>query len=293
MMPVDIWRRIAAMGHELTPTVLADVRALYEAEQLAGADQPAIASDISYGPDPRHALDLYAEPSAAMQLPIMIWVHGGGFVRGAKAEPDHPYEAHMGRFAARNGFLGVVINYRLAPEHGWPAGGEDIARSIAWLKLNAAKYGGDSSRILLVGTSAGAAHIATYLQLNPDSSDVVGVVLLSGLYGYTPITDEMRDLLYFGRDPELHSARAAGPALERTNIPIFVSCAEFDPERFQLEFVGLLQGRLKIKGNLPVCYVAMGHNHFSQPYHIGTEDVRLSDEILAFSRQVLLNYGDL
>jgi triacylglycerol lipase len=283
MLAGDIRQKIAAMGHELSPSMLAEVRELYAADQCVVSDSSAIVRDLPYGPDPRHVLDLYGASPSREAMPIMIWVHGGGFVRGAKSEPDHPFEAHMGHFASRNGFLGAVINYRLAPAHGWPAGGEDVGRAIAWLRAKAESFGGDPGRILLVGTSAGAAHIATYLQLHPDTVDVAGVVLLSGIYGYTPPTDPARDLLYFGADPASHLQSSAAAALERSTVPMMVTCAEYDPQRFQVEFISLLEGRLKQKGKIPRGYIALGHNHFSQPYHIGTADTRLSDEIMAFA----------
>lgn len=278
MMAADIRRKIAAMGRELNPAILAEVRALYDAAQRAVSDSSVVTRDIAYGPDPRHVLDLYGASSNENAKPIMIWVHGGGFVRGEKSDPDHPFEAHMGHFASRNGFMGAVINYRLAPAHRWPAGGEDVARVVGWLKANAPRFGGDPERILLVGTSAGAAHIATYLHLNPNSADVAGVVLLSGIYGYTPPNDPARDLLYFGTETV-----SAAHTLERSNMPMMVTCAEYDPQRFQVEFVSLLKGQLRLRDKISRFYIALGHNHFSQPYHIGTEDTRLSDEIMLFS----------
>lgn len=272
---------IAAMGTQLGPDVLAGVQALFGDEQraLAASGTPPLV-DLAYGDHARQKLDLY-RPAGEGLSPILLWVHGGGFLRGEKSAPGHPFGAHIGHWAARNGLLGAIINYRLAPESGWPSGGEDVAGAIAWLKRNAARYGGDPDRILLAGTSAGSVHIATWLKLNPDPQEVRGAVLLSGLYGFTPLDD--RDTLYFG-DPSLYPDRMPREAVVGTELPLFVACAEFDPARFQAETLGLLQARLDRHGRMPRAMIVGGHNHYSLAMHLGTGDSRLADEILGFAR---------
>jgi triacylglycerol lipase len=273
---------IAALGREISPESLQGVHRLFEDEQLAIArTHRPTAVDISYGDHPRQVLDLYAPDRSDRLCPIFVWVHGGGFLRGDKGGGDHWPNAHAGRFAARAGYLGVVINYRLAPEHQWPSGGEDVGAVVDWLKRNAAPYGGDAERIVLVGTSAGAVHVSTYLQLRPQAEEVCAAVLLSGIYGFTPLND-VRDLSYYGADPARHAERLPLQAMVETSIPLLIACSEFDPARFQAEFVGLLQRRLERHGRLPRSYVASGHNHFSLAYHLGTSDTRMADEIKDF-----------
>jgi acetyl esterase/lipase len=281
--PSDERRAIAATGRELSPDMLAAVHALYAGEQARlAAGLPASVVDIAYGPHERQRLDVY-RPQQSGLAPVLIWVHGGGFVRGEKGSAERWPNAHAGRFAAAAGFLGVVINYRLAPGHGWPAGGEDVLAAVDWCRAHAAEHGGDVSRIVLVGTSAGAVHVATALQLRP-ALDVRGAVLLSGLYGLTGYEDS-RDLAYYGEDRALHSARAPLEALVATELPLLVACSEFDPPRFQAEWLGLLQRRFERHGSLPRAWYGSGHNHFSLAYHLGTADTRLADEIVAFARQ--------
>jgi arylformamidase len=271
---------IAALGTTLGPDVLARVQALYAGEQRALA-QTAPIGDLAYGPHPRQKLDLY-QPEGDGARPILLWVHGGGFLKGEKASPDHPFNAHFGQLAARAGFVGAVINYRLAPEHQWPSGGEDVGLALDWLRENAAQHKGDPQRIVLVGTSAGSVHVATWLKVHPDARDVRGAVLLSGLYGFTSL--DARDTLYYG-DPSLYPERMPREAIVKTDLPLFVVCAEFDPPRFQAETLGLLQARLERHGRLPRATIATGHNHYSMAYHLGGADTRLTDEILAFARE--------
>ncbi|QAY78112.1 alpha/beta hydrolase [Sphingosinicella sp. BN140058] len=269
---------IGAMGTKLGPGVLAEVQALYADEQRAlAAVEPA--ADLPYGAHSLQRLDLYPARGEGLR-PILVWVHGGGFLRGEKSAPDHPFNAHVGQLAARAGFLGAVIDYRLAPASGWPSGGEDVAGAVEWLKVHAAEHGGDPQRIVLAGTSAGSVHIATWLMQGADPA-VRGAVLLSGLYGLTPL--EERDTLYYG-DPALYSERMPLDALVATTLPLFVACAEFDPPRFQAETLGLLQQRLARHGGLPRATIVTGHNHYSLACHLGSADTRLTDEIIAFAR---------
>jgi len=277
--PVPEHIAIAAMGRVLGPAMLAAVYDLYREEQdRLAARQPVSAADLGYGDDPRQTLDLY-RPDGNGPAPILLWVHGGGFVRGEKRSADHPYAANVGRWAARHGMLGAVMNYRLAPDHRWPAGGVDVGAAVDWLAEHAAEHGGDRARIVVAGTSAGAVHVATHLRLRGSEAGVAGAVLMSGLYGLTPLDD--RDGVYYG-EADAYPTRWPREAVIETTLPLFIACAEYDPPRFQAETIGLLAARLERHGALPAAQIVAGHNHFSLASHIGTADTRLTDQILGF-----------
>jgi predicted esterase len=274
---------IAAMGTTLTPDMLGAVRGLFDASQQALARRmPVRAADCAYGSYERQRLDIYAAPDA-QDAPVLVFVHGGGFLRGDKGNDaaDGWPNAAVGRMAAEAGMVGVVINYRLAPDHTWPAGSEDVLAALDWLVGNVAQHGGDPNRIVLMGTSAGAVHVAGAIRLRPGLA-IRGAVLLSGLYGHTPL--DPRDMAYYGPQ-DRQAERAPGQALAETAIPLLVAVAEFDPTRFQAEFLGLMQARLDCHGTMPRGYVASGHNHYSMAMHLGSEDRRLADEILDFVRE--------
>jgi len=269
------------LGPAMGPEVVARVHAIFDQQQQQLVNQqPALECNIAYGRHERHQLDIYRPVNAEnnSRLPVMVFVHGGGFLKGDKGD-SHWYNANVGRLAAQRGCLGVVMNYRLAPEHMWPAGGEDVTSCVKWLKGNIAAYGGDASNLILIGTSAGACHVATWHQLNPDSEDVKGLVLLSGLYGITPLDE--RDQLYYG-DANKYSGRMPLPALLNCAIPLFIACTEFDPYRFQQEWAGLMRKRLTAQHRLDRGMLLSGHNHYSIAGHLGTSDTRLADEIMSF-----------
>ena len=271
-----IRRAIAAMGSQLGPDPLAQCRALFDAEQRRGAMAP-LAADCAYGDHPRQRLDLYGDRGGALR-PVLLFVHGGGFVQGDKGGADSWANAAVGWMAARRGWIGAVINYRLAPDHPWPAGSEDVAGAIAWLRAHVAGYGGDPARIVAMGTSAGAVHVAGMLRADP-APTLAGAVLLSGLYGHTPL--DPRDQAYYGA-PDLYAARAPGEAVAATRLPLLIACAEHDPARFQAEFVGLIADRLAQHGTLGRAMILPGHNHYTMAMHLGTGDTRLEQAIADF-----------
>jgi acetyl esterase/lipase len=266
------------MGTALGPSVVEACRALFDDEQRAlAARVSAVAVDCVYGPHARHRIDVYGGGQGGLN-PVVLFVHGGGFRMGDKGDGGSWQNAAVGRMAAEAGFVGAVMNYRLVPDAAWPSGAEDVLAAVDWLIANASEYGGDPGRIVLMGTSAGAVHIAGAIRQRPDLA-VAGMVLLSGLYGYTA-TDE-KDVPYYG-DPALYPDRMPRAALAATDQPLFVACAEFDPPRFQAEFTGLMQERLDRKGAMPRGYIASGHNHYSMAMHLGTGDRRLAAEICDF-----------
>ncbi len=278
----DSGAAIAAMGTTLGPDVLVACKALFDAEQRALADAvPALAVDCAYGPHERHRLDLYGTPGDAPK-PVLVFVHGGGFVLGNKGGPGEDWaNAAVGRMAARAGLIGAVINYRLAPDHRFPAGAEDVGATLAWLRANVGAHGGDPDRIVVIGTSAGAVHIAGWLALvaqgRGSTEGVRGAVLLSGLYGYTPL--DPKDERYYAPSDASQMPRAA---VVETALPLFAAGAQFDPPRFQAEFLGLMHERLDRHGAMPRGHIASGHNHYSMAMHLGTSDRRLETEILGF-----------
>jgi arylformamidase len=274
----DVAAQIRLMGRALGPDVLAQSQSLYAAAQhVLATPSHRIVEDCAYGEHPRHRLDVYRSERGS-GAPIVVWVHGGGFLRGEKRAADHPFSAHMGEFLARHEYVGIVINYRLAPECRWPCGGEDLHRVLEWLDQHPHVHGGDLNRIVLAGTSAGAAHIGTAFQIAPMPSTVRGAVLMSGLYGVTE--PESRDLLYYPDGDR--SAYRSTSALARSGKPLLITCAEYDPVRFQQEALGLATAVLHERQLLPSFSRIEGHNHYTAALHIGCGDERFCRQMLDF-----------
>lgn len=111
-----------------------------------------IKRDIPYATpaQERQVLDVYSPPHAK-NLPVVFWIHGGGWQVGDKSDVQIKPQAFMDR-----GFVFVSTNYRLLPKVDMDAIVRDIARSIHWVHDHIAEYGGDTDRLLVMGHSAGA-----------------------------------------------------------------------------------------------------------------------------------------
>jgi acetyl esterase len=108
--------------------------------------------DVAYAPtgESVHLLDVYRPRERPSACPVVLYVHGGGFRILSK-------DSHwmMALAFARRGYVVFVVNYRLAP-HRFPAALEDCSEAYAWVVANAERFGGDPSRVVLAGESAGA-----------------------------------------------------------------------------------------------------------------------------------------
>lgn len=98
----------------------------------------------------RQVLDVYA-PENVRQLPVVFWIHGGGWQAGDKTSVQVKPQAFVDR-----GFVFVSTNYRLLPHVEIDVIFRDIAQSIHWVHAHIAEYGGDPQRVLIMGHSAGA-----------------------------------------------------------------------------------------------------------------------------------------
>jgi acetyl esterase/lipase len=111
-----------------------------------------IKRDIPYAgeQDAKRTLDVYA-PAGAKGLPVVFWIHGGGWQAGDKTDVKLKPQAFMDK-----GFVFVSTNYRLLPEVDMGTLTRDVARSFRWVQDHISEYGGDPGRVLVGGHSAGA-----------------------------------------------------------------------------------------------------------------------------------------
>lgn len=154
-------------------------------------------------------LDLYLPQGVAGRLPVIVFLHGGGWSRGTRTTgPDFK------RFFAQDGFAVASIDYRLTPAITFPANAEDVKTAIRWLRANASAHNLDAGRVGLWGTSAGG-HLAAIAGLTPkgmfegddnlDQSSAVQCVL--DAYGPTMFT--LLDAQTQAEKAALHSPPAA------------------------------------------------------------------------------------
>jgi acetyl esterase/lipase len=246
----------------------------------------AVTRDLKYGPHERHALDVFTTRAVGAGKPVIVFVHGGGFARGAKRTEGTPFYDNVGLWAVGQELVGVTMNYRLAPASTWPSGIEDVTAAVAWLKANVARFGGDPSKIVLWGHSAGAAHVADYVANAAKrgvDAGIAGAVLTSGFYDLGTEISVWK--VYYGEDVATYAERSSLPGLVATNLPLLVTDAELDPDMFREETDKLAAARTAAQKPIERVHLA-GHSHISETYAVGTGDRSLSTPVLEFVRRV-------
>lgn len=144
---------------------------------------PHVAVEALVVPSPAGPIrcQLFAAPGPRHDRPVLVYLHGGGFTVGASEDTAYI----TSRIADETGMLVVSVNYRLAPEWPFPSGLEDVFAVFSWLRGHAGEIGGDASRILAGGDSAGA-NLAAAL---PHKARDAGVRPPEGVILLCPITD--------------------------------------------------------------------------------------------------------
>ena len=181
-----------ATGGETTPDGVDQPRAV-----TAGADtptptpiaRPATLTDLAYdNASASQRLDLYL-PAAAGPSPVVVYLHGGGWVGGDKASAD---DVALIAPLVEHGFAVVSANYRLATEAHFPAQLDDARAALAWVRANATRYGLDSARLGAFGVSAGA-HLAVLLGIVEGPTVVRSVVDWAGPVDLVDVRADMSD----------------------------------------------------------------------------------------------------
>ena len=151
-------------------------------ERGASAPPTPGTRELAYGADPKQRLDLLVPP-AATRAPLLLFVHGGGWLIGDKRTGAGVKAAHF----TQGGWAFASANYRLVPQATVEQQAADIAAAIAWARANAAAHGLDPDNIVLMGHSAGA-HLVAWVGTDPrylaaagvPIAAVNGVILLDG-----------------------------------------------------------------------------------------------------------------
>lgn len=246
-----------------------------------------VTADVAYGPDERHRLDIRRATvrNATEPMPVVIVFHGGGLVGGSKDAT-----AGTADFFASLGFVGVNSNYRLAPDHPWPAGPVDVGRAVTWLHDNVAGYGGDPDKIFVMGISSGALHSAGYALradlMPPGTARAAGAILMSGPYTFDFTNVAANQVAYYGDDPSEYPQRVVVGNVTSTDIPLMFTTSELDPPRYTTAFAELLREIVIEHGVMPRYHQSIGHNHESQRATLGTAETNVAVEIVDFIQQV-------
>lgn len=253
-----------------------------------------VVDHVGYGDDPKQQIDVthpivVAGGSAA--APIVIFLHGGVWQMGDRAD-----SRHVGEALAARGILTVTASYRLAPRHRWPAQIEDAAAIVALVKKRATSWGADPGRIVLVGHSAGG-HLATLLLHDAavlgrhglSRADIAGVVAISGVFDLRAALDEGQDDGGFARfvapvfGTDVAVLRAASPidVVAATGIPQLFITGTADYRAMQAQTAEMVR-TMALRGEKVPVVVVDGADHFGLVANIGEPRDPVTDAIVAF-----------
>ena len=231
----------------------------------------------AYGSHQRQVLDIYQPEHATEEaMPIVFMIHGGGFIGG-----DKSVTRNIVSFLARNGMIGITVNYRLPPEHTWPSGAEDIASIVRWIQENGAALGGDADNVFIMGHSAGAGHAASYVffeEFQVKNDGIAGAILVSGpTYDLALVLDKTGTKLgfhgeeaYFGSDLSTYANKSSTANIAGRKIPILIAFAEHDTSNILIENAALIAALYERDKKLPTIIQGIGHHHFSVLGHINS-----------------------
>lgn len=252
---------------------------------------------------PRQVLDIYA-PAGAKKLPVVFWIHGGGWQAGDKGNVNAKPQAFLDR-----GFCFVSTNYRLLPTVDMGTLIRDVAKSAGWVKKNISRYGGDPKRMFIMGHSAGA-QLAAILCTDERYLKAEGVSL-GDIRGCVPVDGDTYDVPLiietaaarrkalgqpdpkfghyqkFGSDPALHREYSAvSHAAKGKKIPPFLLLHVADHPDVTAQALRL-RDVLRDAG-LPVeTYGAVGTNHVKLDADLGKPGDPASAALFEFVTKAL------
>ena len=253
----------------------------------------SLLTDLAYGPHARQRLDVF-RPASVQDAPVLVFFHGGGFIRGDKRD-----RANVGAWGAAQGFVTVLANYRLAPDHRWPSGAEDVVAVWQFVREHATGWGGSPARTVLIGESAGAAHVAAatlMTRFQPEAWRIAGAALLSGPYNAgleaqaanalgIPSPD-IRNNAYFGEDSSLWAQASTVDQVDAPPFPLLIAAAERDLLQMQVQAGEIFARLVTQHGYAPELHWWRGHDHFTPGASLGSDDSTVGGPLAAFVHRV-------
>ena len=154
---------------------------------VSGAAVQQVTRDVPYATaHPRQVLDIHA-PAAAKNLPVVFWIHGGGWQTG-----DKSMVALKPKAFTEAGFVFVSINHRLLPSADMGAITRDVASALGWVHKNIAAHGGDPTRVLVMGHSSGG-QLAALMCIDDRYAKAEGFSL-AAIKGCVPVDADTFDI---------------------------------------------------------------------------------------------------
>lgn len=289
-IPEDLRRLMAEVGPKWATNVPGHVKLMVESFSAVLATCPkdgiGVQREVPYGTHDRQVLDVYS-PANPKGAPVVVFVHGGAFTDGEKDRSPEVY-SNVSIWFARNGIVGINMEYRSAPSSPYPAGTEDVKLACQWVEKNAASLGVDMKRLFVFGHSAGAAHSAAYAygaEGSEGGPKVAGSIVVSGRVraDNLPTNPNARKVeAYYGTDSSLFEERSALHLAGKDSVPTFIAIAEYENPLLDVYCLELAHRLGTGKGKAPRFMQLWGHNHTSIIAHLNTAEDTLGKALVEF-----------
>lgn len=212
---------------------------------------------------------------------------------------DKAGRANIGWHFARQGVLTVLANYRLAPDSHWPSGPQDVVAVWRWLRENVQVWGGwRPGQVVLMGESAGAAHVAAATLMQRSSPHPPTGASPGRYCSRAPTTRTwrawpgagsayprpIRATMNLGPDQAQWDVASVVDHIDAAPFPMLISYAERDLIQMQVQAGELFARLVTDHGFTPELMMLREHNHFSQGFSLGTDDDSVSGPVLRFLR---------
>ncbi|RDW63248.1 hypothetical protein BP6252_10793 [Coleophoma cylindrospora] len=269
---------------------------IHKAENNDFSTSVKVVKALKYGPDERNRIDVYSPANAtpSSKLPVALYFHGGGMVSGDNDINPVMY-GNVGYYFASNSCVCILSTYRLLPTARHPDGANDVTSAMKWAIENCAAYGGDATRITVMGHSAGGSQLGTalwggYLRdagiqekfacyvflsaglwydvLNPPTS-----INMSNYHGTTDIEKIRRE------DP-LSTFRRADKETMASWGKMWFFLSEFEFKEIVEGTVGCMEAYRKTMDKFLLMECIERENHVSYMYSLGTKGNRVGPRLL-------------
>jgi acetyl esterase/lipase len=225
--------------------------------------------DLPYGGDYWQRLDVFVPAQAMQGLPVFVFIHGGAWSSGCKEWMGFMAPNLVGAPA-----VFVSVSYRKAPDHRLASLFADVANALAWISREISTYGGDPSRLLIGGHSAGG-HLAMLVSLKPEDVKTVSGFDVGAIRAVLPVSAPLDLRIHPGIPDEslirVHEkvlddpGRAAefSPIVfaERARVPYFLTWGENDFPRIRRQNVAMV-AQMRSRGAAITELEIAGASHF-------------------------------
>ena len=294
MEPFGFWPNSTLRSYSSGDGLENHRRAVLDSEEVRKGLGVMRIADVAYasspGTDPaRQRLDIFTREGLT-DAPVVLYVHGGGWVRG-----DKERALFKPPFLVPRGYLFASMNYRFHPEASLSEMAQDVASATVWLQQHAAKFGGDGSRIVLMGHSAGA-HLVAVVgsnqafveEVGASLSDISAVVAVDTAMLNVPArmeTARESQFQVFGRVPEAWNQVSPWHHIEEgKGIPPFLLLIS-DGRAVSREQAALLSSKLEEHGIEALTHEGKGRAHTPLDTYLGVDGDESTRILLEFLRR--------